>query len=585
MLSLLAAVVLAAVLGLRTDRALAAYSARIEAGTLLITGDAASDKLVLRLRPAAPDILEVDVGADGTPDFLFDRSTFTAIDVEAGGGDDEVRIDESAGSFADEAVTLDGGRGADTLLDGSGGDTLLGGVGNDAVIGGRGNDTALLGGGDDRFQWNPGDASDVVEGQSGKDQLDFRGSNASETVRLAANGNRLLFTRDVADVVMDTAGVERVDFAALGGTDTVTVNDLAATGVTKVDVDLGVLGDGDTDQVIANGTGASDAVNVSGDSGVVNVTGLATSIGVHHAEPASDRVVVDPLAGDNRVAVNGTAGDDSFDMSGDTSGVVVAGLAAPVAMHHQDGASDALAVNGLGGADTISASALLPQPIALTLDGGTGGDTLGGSQGADMLLGGDGTDRIRGNRGNDTAFMGAGDDTFTWNPGDESDMIDGQAGSDLLDFVASNAGERVDVSADGRRVLLTRDIAGITLGFVGVERLGIHALGSADTVGIGDLTGTDVKSADVDLSGPLGGGDGAADSLVVDGTEKPDVVRVGSAASQVVVSGLAAQVAIAGSEPASDTLLVQTSGGDDDVTVDPSVFGLITAVVDLGPDE
>jgi hypothetical protein len=33
------------------------------------------------------------------------------------------------------------------------------------VAGGRGNDLALLGAGDDVFVWNPGDGSDIVEGQ------------------------------------------------------------------------------------------------------------------------------------------------------------------------------------------------------------------------------------------------------------------------------------------------------------------------------------------------------------------------------------------------------------------------------------
>ena len=37
---------------------------------------------------------------------------------------------------------------------------------------------------------------------------------------------------------MDTAGVERVDFNALGGADIVTVNDLTGTDVTDVNVDL-----------------------------------------------------------------------------------------------------------------------------------------------------------------------------------------------------------------------------------------------------------------------------------------------------------------------------------------------------------
>jgi hypothetical protein len=48
------------------------------------------------------------VGADGTPDLSFDRATFTKIVVDAGAGDDEVRIDRGGGTFNDLPVTLDG---------------------------------------------------------------------------------------------------------------------------------------------------------------------------------------------------------------------------------------------------------------------------------------------------------------------------------------------------------------------------------------------------------------------------------------------------------------------------------------------
>ena len=93
------------------ESALAAYKANVQNGTLEITGDHASDKLALRLAPGDPNTLQVDVGDDGTANFSFDRSTFTAIHVQGGGGDDQIRIDQSNGAFTDEAVTLDGGSG------------------------------------------------------------------------------------------------------------------------------------------------------------------------------------------------------------------------------------------------------------------------------------------------------------------------------------------------------------------------------------------------------------------------------------------------------------------------------------------
>ena len=45
--------------------------------------------------------------------------------------------------------------------------------------------------------------------------------------------------------------------------------------------------------------------------------------------------------------------------------------------------------------------------------------------------------------------MGAGDDTFVWNPGDGSDIVEGQAGTDTMQFNGANIAEKIDISANG----------------------------------------------------------------------------------------------------------------------------------------
>src|SRR5262249_10387571 len=207
-LSALAAGVAAAGLRPGARSAARALTARRQNGTLNVVGDGAGDELALRLAPGDPGTLQLDVGDDGTTDLSFDRSTFTAIHVAAGGGDDQVRIDQINGLFTDDAVTIDGGSGDDTLLGGDGADTLVGGSGHDVVDGHRGRGTPLLGSGDDTFQWDPGDGSDTVEGQGGHDRLAFNGSNASEIMEVRGNGSRVLFTRDIAGVTMDLNGIE-----------------------------------------------------------------------------------------------------------------------------------------------------------------------------------------------------------------------------------------------------------------------------------------------------------------------------------------------------------------------------------------
>jgi RTX calcium-binding nonapeptide repeat (4 copies) len=302
-LGALAGAFAAALLGFSADPAQAACSAQVEAGTLTITGDAASDQLVLRLQAGSPSTLEVDVGGDGTADFSFDRNTFTAIDVHAGAGADTVRIDQSGCAFTDEAVTMDGGAGNDTLLGGAGGETLAGGKGDDVVDGGQGAD---LGAGDDRLHWDPGDGSDVVEGGAGSDLLDFFGSAAGERIDVATNGKRVRLTRDIGAVVLDLAGVERLGYHALGGADTILINELSGTDVQAADVDLGLLdgsGDAQPDTVIANGTSRRDTVQVTRTGDQVLTTGLVPQLRIAGSEGVDDTLRIQTLDGDDDVTV------------------------------------------------------------------------------------------------------------------------------------------------------------------------------------------------------------------------------------------------------------------------------------------
>ena len=124
---------------------------------------------------------------------------------------------------------------------------------------------------------------------------------------MTANGGRLTFFRNLAgNVTMDTDGVEIVDFNALGGADTVTVNDLTGTDVTQTNLDLagtlgGSAGDGAVDNVVVNATNGDDTINIDGNGSGADVTGLATAVSVTHAEP-TDRLSVNTLAGTDNVS-------------------------------------------------------------------------------------------------------------------------------------------------------------------------------------------------------------------------------------------------------------------------------------------
>ena len=446
--------------------------------------------------------------------FALDMGTMEKIVVNMNGGDD--RFSATGNLAALIGVTVDGGAGNDTILGSNGQDLLIGGEGNDFIDGQQGNDTALMGAGDDVFQWDPGDGNDVVEGQDGSDTLLFNGSAANEIMTASANGGRALFTRNVANIVMDLNDVESLDIAALGGADTIVVNDLSGTDVTEVNIDL------------------------------------ASAIGGTAGDSAADIVTV-----------NATNGDDIVDLFGSGASLAILGLAARVNIAHSEGASDSLVIHGLGGNDGITASTLPAGVAKLTLDGGTGDDTLLGSQGADTLIGGEGDDFVFGDNGNDIALLGAGDDVFQWDPGDGNDTIEGGADVDQLLFFGSGAGEDINILANGGRALFLRNVANVTMDLNDVERIDYRALGGTDNITIGDLSGTDVTQIGIDLRGPNGGGDGAADTVTVSGTNGADVIDIVGDSGGIGVSGLAAQIGIFHQEQANDRLVVNGLGGDD----------------------
>ena len=318
------------------------------------------DNTIIVSRDAA-GIIFVSNGGDSMPIAGGGPTVANTVLIQVFGraGNDQLTLDTSSGPMP--TTYLFGEDGNDTLTGGSGNDVLIGGPGQDTLIGGRGNDTLFGEDGDDIFVWNPGDGSDVIEGGAGVDLLVFNGANVGENINLSANGTRLRFSRDVANITMDCAGVEQVRFNALGGADTITVNDLSGTDVSAVILDLSVpigsgIGDAQADNIIVNATEGADSVTVAGSSGSVSVTGLSAAVTIFGSEAANDR----------------------------------------------------LTINALGGDDVVGASGLAAGLIGFTADGGAGADVLIGSGGNDTLLGGPDDDVLIGGPGLDVLDGGPG---------------------------------------------------------------------------------------------------------------------------------------------------------------------------------
>ena len=464
--------------------------------------------------------------------FSLDMGTTENLVLNMNGGDDSFSATGNLAALI--KFTIDGGTGNDTILGGNGNDTLLGGDGNDFIDGQQGNDTVFLGAGDDVFQWDPGDGSDIVEGQAGTDTMLFNGSAGNEIFDMAANGERLRFTRNLGNIVMDVNDVETVTVNALGGADTVNIGDLGATDVKTVNVKLastigGTTGDAQADTVNVNGTNGGDIVNVFGSGTSIAVTGLAAVVNISGTE----------------------------------------------------GQNDTLVIKTLGGNDGVTATTLPAGVMKLTIDTGAGNDTILGSQGADTLLAGDGDDYVFGDNGNDTAFLGAGNDVFQWDPGDGNDTIEGEAGTDTLLFFGSTANEDINVIANGARALLTRNVANVTMDMKGVEKIELRTLGGTDNIVVGDMSGTDVTHVNIDLRGPNGGSDGAIDTVTVNATQGDDVFGVTGDSGGVQVFGLHATTNMFFTD-GGDRLTLNGQGGNDVINASSLEAGAVTLTINGG---
>ena len=394
------------------------------------------------------------------------------------------------------------------VVNGSGGQDTVSTVGVSAGVigltlwGGPDADTLTGGPADEAFALLPRDGSDVAEGGAGDDFADIRGANPADALSASAPAaGRAVFLAG-PDAALDTNDVETAVLAPGAGPDRVTVGDMTGSDITDVEARLG-SGDDGSDTVTVNGTGGDDVIAVTSPDDVV-VSGLAASTIVTGAEPALDRLVVAPGGG--------------------------------------------------AGGDVVDATGLAANRIGLVVEGGLGPDVVLGSPGDDQVLGQD---------GNDTLLLGAGNDTTTWNPGDDNDTLEGQGGTDRVVMNGNAANEQFDLSANGGRLPLLRNVASVVLDANDIEAVGVNPLAGIDTVNVNNLAGTDVVRVDAGLAGLDGAGDGQDDQVFQYGTNSPDLISLEGGPDGVTSSGLAAVLGVTGADPAADDLIVVAAGGND----------------------
>ncbi|MEW6567040.1 MAG: calcium-binding protein [Chloroflexota bacterium] len=377
----------------------------------------------------------------------------------AGGNDTlygEAGNDSLSGGAGNDA--LDGGTGNDRLTGGAGNDTLDGGAGNDTLTGGAGDDALLGGPGNDTYSLNTRSAlgTDTVTEAAGEgtDRLNFSGSTLPVVVELSAVGNQVVN----ANLILNLTAPQVENVTGGNGNDIIIGNDLnnnlsggngndALSGGASNDTLTGGAGNDSLD-------GGDGNDNLNGSAGNDVLTGGAGNDTL--AGGAGDDVYrfdTDTSLGTDRVTEGASAGQDTLDFSGSSTGVVVnLGVTTNQVVHP----NLTLRLSAVQVEDAIGGDGddqLTGSSAANTLSGGAGADTLAGGLGDDRLFGGDGDDILDGGDGADTLSGEAGADTLTGGQGD--DVLQGGEGDDTLDggsgndVVRGEAGNDTLTTSDG----------------------------------------------------------------------------------------------------------------------------------------
>ncbi len=522
-----------------------------------ITGSALAEDFILR---GGDDTLN---GGGGTDEIRYDRSGYDSavtVDLDAGmvtgawygtGFTHTVsNIEDVRGSYYNDLITGDDG---DNRLRGRDGDDTLTSIGgDDTLMGESGNDTYVVnlgGSGDvlinDVYGSNtlvlvgPDDAEDGGSVSYDGNSINF-GMEGGRSVDVIVDG---FGNPNVQTVVMtDESGTFEESFELLTVAANASQSNVFLVGTSGMD-SFYLYGYADTGDAVVHTNEGDDYVFVAGDYDTYVNAGADndTVIGGGGDDYIEGGAGNDSLSGgDDNDTILGGSGADT--MSGDAGDDRMVGGTGSDSLSGGSGSDTMLGgddndiLDGGDGADDLSGDA-----GSDTLSGGAGADTLAGGSGNDSLSGGDDSDTLTGGAGNDTMDGGAGDDIFVLDEGFDNDVITGgetgETNGDVLDASLMTSGVTVDLSAvdpadgesgtlsDGTNTATFSEIEMVLTGsggdsVTGSDGADMVATGyGADTVdgGAGDDT------FDLGNDG-LGGGDGAADTVVFGNGDGADTV-------------------------------------------------------------
>lgn len=376
-----------------------------------------------------------------------------------------------------------------------------------------------------------------ADGVSVKGALfDFKvgGLDSTDATFGSVNGPAIGSTVGLASPVLEgsTSGVLTVDFASpatnISFAVARNVNNLVVNGaqVTLYDASLNIISTSTVVLSSLQGT-AEGSFGYTGTTAVSRVV-VDFTIGALIAD--GDRFSIDNFAFD----LSGVPGANPF--GGDT---LIGGDGNDVLIG-RDGND---LINGSAGNDTI--------------DGGDGRDNILGGNGDDSINGGLGNDTIRGGAGKDTMFGNAGNDLLIATITDGIDLLNGNEGSDTVEFRGTTKQDLIDVGRSTTKKLTIT--SGSTLQAIesDIERVQVLGLGGNDRLALHDLTGV----APTELR--LDGGNGN-DRIIADAGAGISDIRlqlIGGVGNDLLVGTDSGESLFGGD--GNDTIL--GNGGDDTI--------------------
>lgn len=390
-------------------------------------------------------------------------------------------------AIGNNATTVTGGAGNDTLRTGNGNDSIVAGAGNDTIVAGDGNNTIsgdagddtitagagndVITGGDGNDSITAGTGNDNLSGGAGNDVFNFATEFVTATDTVAGGDGIDTIQSQQANIDLTVAGL----LANVTGVEAIALTSAGAQTVTITDLSLSPFGNDitvkDTDNTAGSTVDAGGVLSSTSKVTFIGSTNDDTFIGGNGIDTFTGGDGADTVKYNNALLLQGTdiltggAGADTFSINPSANSTVTAAQFAGVTGFETFSFDNPAAA----GNNTFSVTATFTDAVVtpnsdvatnttvITRGGSTADDTgtlkidasavtavkldIRGALGADTLTGGALADTLTGGAGADSLVGGLGNDVFLFNAsgqGAVGEVINGGDGTDVVRFDSTN---------------------------------------------------------------------------------------------------------------------------------------------------